>query len=659
MHLGYQQYKRFFRLFHPLLCYVNEQRQVVDEPFEPGSPDADELDAQDVLDELWADRSLIDAFVSDNPAGLGERDLAQVLQWKDAVDGYFVVVEHLPQFSVFLGDGFAFGVTGLGKDLARLIPFTPAPVRTALIPFDGLIVYASTLNLMNGRFGDAFDEIVEEGLDVALSEHPLVTTSEQLAAASYLMREEAGRREIEEMLEELEDTSDPEHPGGLTAPHIHRGRLAGLAEDEREALVREDFRKASGSGDLYLDILDERSWKHAPTGALVEVVALRTKDDLARWARDLGLKGVSSLKKAELAAAVAEELVAQSESMFQLANRCSDREYVSLRAVYDAGGRVERDRKELLDQGAGWDVRLLPLSPALNAFAHGDTVTFSIPDELRAVMDGWDWKAIEKERLIIQRAMHCANVYAELLGVVGIHDLWDLYAKHYPDGLDRPDFFAFLLAVYDDFESEFDLWGCDGELHVVHYSLTDDFDDLEPGLDSWSDEFDDDLTDGEAFRRYLVKRHREVPIKPVEEEFDGYDPFEAKMRLPAVKALRDFLDEHVPDGQDDLYFAERILEEVESMVQFECGPEDYLDFFDDEGLSFGSTSKTNQLLTLVSNAANDMPHWTNNGWSPLELLEQSTGHKVFRNSDGSVRKVGRNEPCPCGSGKKYKKCCGC
>ncbi|NLA88007.1 MAG: hypothetical protein GX847_12155 [Clostridiales bacterium] len=23
-----------------------------------------------------------------------------------------------------------------------------------------------------------------------------------------------------------------------------------------------------------------------------------------------------------------------------------------------------------------------------------------------------------------------------------------------------------------------------------------------------------------------------------------------------------------------------------------------------------------------------------------------------------VVKIGRNEPCPCGSGKKYKKCCG-
>jgi uncharacterized protein YecA (UPF0149 family) len=24
----------------------------------------------------------------------------------------------------------------------------------------------------------------------------------------------------------------------------------------------------------------------------------------------------------------------------------------------------------------------------------------------------------------------------------------------------------------------------------------------------------------------------------------------------------------------------------------------------------------------------------------------------------STRTVGRNDPCPCGSGKKYKKCCG-
>ena len=32
-----------------------------------------------------------------------------------------------------------------------------------------------------------------------------------------------------------------------------------------------------------------------------------------------------------------------------------------------------------------------------------------------------------------------------------------------------------------------------------------------------------------------------------------------------------------------------------------------------------------------------------------------------KKASGTIRrekKIGRNDPCPCGSGKKYKKCCG-
>jgi preprotein translocase subunit SecA len=32
---------------------------------------------------------------------------------------------------------------------------------------------------------------------------------------------------------------------------------------------------------------------------------------------------------------------------------------------------------------------------------------------------------------------------------------------------------------------------------------------------------------------------------------------------------------------------------------------------------------------------------------------EEKGHTIVKDN-----KVGRNEPCPCGSGKKYKKCCG-
>ncbi|MCA6071111.1 MAG: SEC-C domain-containing protein [Endomicrobium sp.] len=30
---------------------------------------------------------------------------------------------------------------------------------------------------------------------------------------------------------------------------------------------------------------------------------------------------------------------------------------------------------------------------------------------------------------------------------------------------------------------------------------------------------------------------------------------------------------------------------------------------------------------------------------------------MFNSSNQNLNKIGRNDPCPCGSGEKYKKCC--
>ena len=42
----------------------------------------------------------------------------------------------------------------------------------------------------------------------------------------------------------------------------------------------------------------------------------------------------------------------------------------------------------------------------------------------------------------------------------------------------------------------------------------------------------------------------------------------------------------------------------------------------------------------------------------LKFVEEpvkKTENKLVKNHE---KKVSRNEPCPCGSGKKYKRCCG-
>lgn len=54
------------------------------------------------------------------------------------------------------------------------------------------------------------------------------------------------------------------------------------------------------------------------------------------------------------------------------------------------------------------------------------------------------------------------------------------------------------------------------------------------------------------------------------------------------------------------------------------------------------------------------------GWNYKIGLEKDkpediTDLEILLNRPKTVtaeKKVGRNEPCPCGSGKKYKKCCG-
>ena len=51
-----------------------------------------------------------------------------------------------------------------------------------------------------------------------------------------------------------------------------------------------------------------------------------------------------------------------------------------------------------------------------------------------------------------------------------------------------------------------------------------------------------------------------------------------------------------------------------------------------------------------------LPQWE-------KIFDEETRKRLYREqkASGTVRKpkkIGRNDPCPCGSGKKYKKCCG-
>ena len=74
------------------------------------------------------------------------------------------------------------------------------------------------------------------------------------------------------------------------------------------------------------------------------------------------------------------------------------------------------------------------------------------------------------------------------------------------------------------------------------------------------------------------------------------------------------------------------------------------------------------IAPLITEYNNKIPLWVLKGNSPTEISQkEQSGFRTFtpdikvsppRNIPFVHPKVGRNDPCPCGSGKKYKHCCG-
>lgn len=66
--------------------------------------------------------------------------------------------------------------------------------------------------------------------------------------------------------------------------------------------------------------------------------------------------------------------------------------------------------------------------------------------------------------------------------------------------------------------------------------------------------------------------------------------------------------------------------------------------------------KNNNLIDIVYKVKDkkDIPFVK---YEKLMEIGKTTAHQIILKNDVFKGKIGRNAPCPCGSGKKYKRCC--
>jgi hypothetical protein len=102
-------------------------------------------------------------------------------------------------------------------------------------------------------------------------------------------------------------------------------------------------------------------------------------------------------------------------------------------------------------------------------------------------------------------------------------------------------------------------------------------------------------------------------------------------------------------------FAFRMGESIGSVIEYLTGM-----------VEIKGAKELKEVTAMASEMANTTRQWGLKGYAPLEIrsARNNLSNVLMPEPPADIEnldlsgKIGRNEPCPCGSGKKFKKCCG-
>lgn len=100
-------------------------------------------------------------------------------------------------------------------------------------------------------------------------------------------------------------------------------------------------------------------------------------------------------------------------------------------------------------------------------------------------------------------------------------------------------------------------------------------------------------------------------------------------------------------------------EDVRDYILYGDGIKELGSIMDRYNFVFSSEKQLQEFINLIMHAKNNTRIWENNGYTPSELQDIliKRNKNIVQFPVLQRQKIGRNDPCPCGSGKKYKKCC--
>ena len=254
---------------------------------------------------------------------------------------------------------------------------------------------------------------------------------------------------------------------------------------------------------------------------------------------------------------------------------------------------------------------------------------YIISDKYRG-SDIIDIDATPNKDLIVQYAIACGNLY----GIIEFPKFLEIYNAQNKKSLTLKE----LLAILKD--SSYSKLLNNGFVYTNNKEFIHEALEYELNLDNFRSEV--------KGKPYFIPEKTEL-LRYVDDLYYEKTIHQSKL---ATMLKKDFIPNNTQVIKDEM---DELIGELQNEVNYTEVVKAFLTRFE-----FRDIKQVNEYMQVVIKIANTTRLWENRGHTPDELsqmespnLQPPTQLTVI---DGG--KVDRNDPCPCGSGKKYKKCCG-
>ena len=349
---------------------------------------------------------------------------------------------------------------------------------------------------------------------------------------------------------------------------------------------------------------------------LKDALCIHSAKELREIALGYGVKVTNKMRKEEMVAVV-EQAILDTNPLEQLLVMLDEAGWEFFQAAVAADGPIEvssDDQKfAQLFFKLGYILYEREKAPG----------TAEMPIEVKCLF------GLMKTEGFVEYKVHADMLHAysqaavNLYGLITPEELVDIINRQNEKSIDKEELFSALRPHLDA-----NAYYCQWEDYLVSISFRDD--------------------DFEFIPQFLAEISGKPRYVPEKEDFLRYKDDDFYEKTIHTSRLEKML---VDEWDLSPEASQKIVAEVVFSIQAEASMGETMQILTGHGIEIPEAS-LHTVLSILAEIHNTSRLWTNKGFTPKELV------KLLGMGTKATVKIGRNTPCPCGSGKKYKRCCG-